>query len=138
MHKPLAQHHRHRLIWLISLALLCAACLPSWASLLRGAQGGGWIEVCSVTGSRWVASTPDAVPTATKGSPSPADEDAGMNGASCPYCLLQHHAWAPPPVPALHLQPLPRAQAALATFYASVPGWDLWPSAHPRAPPVHA
>lgn len=129
---------RTRLVWLISLAVLWAAWLPTWAPVLRGAMGSAsanWVEVCSITGSRWVAA--DASQTASKGA-QPGDDGTGMNGMTCPFCLLQHHAWAPPPVVALHLQPLSAPQAALAVFHASVPQWDLWPGAHPRAPPARA
>lgn len=130
---------RRRLIWLISLAVLWAAGWPALMPLLRGTQGGGgdWVEVCTVMGSRWVAADAGAS-TAIQGDRPTDDGGARMDGASCPCCLLQHQAWAPAPEVALHLQPLPRAQAALATFHASVPRWTLWPSAPPRAPPLHA
>lgn len=136
MQVPAPLPHRRKLIWWISLAVLWAAWLPSWAPVLRSALSDvpvNWMEVCSVTGSRWVVADTSA------GSASNDDNNGSMNGGmSCPFCLLQHHAWAPPPTVALHLLPLPRPQAALAVFHASVPRWALWPSAHPRAPPAQA
>lgn len=142
MHTLRAQHFRHRLIWLVGLAVLWSAWLPVWAPVLRGAWGqasADWVEVCSATGSRWVA-VDGTAPVASRGM-QPGDDGSGMNGGmSCPFCLLQHHhhAWAPPPVVALHLQPLSRPPVTRVTFHAPGPQWDRWPGAHPRAPPAQA
>jgi hypothetical protein len=94
--------------FLLSLALVAAGLLsiaPSIFRFLAAQDHGGWTELCSGSGLKWVhlasgdiASTPDV----------PHRHD----GADCDYCLLLGHANTPPPM--LAATPLlPTRQAPL-------------------------
>jgi hypothetical protein len=100
------------------------ALAPGLSHALAYASGkSGWIEICTNSGSKWIAA--DASQSSK----------AGMGQAPCPYCSQASHA---PVVPTSSLSWLPPAlQSFLVSFIpqpflASV----TWLSARARAPPL--
>jgi len=77
----------------VLLALLLATLAPSVAHALRHLRGESmpWSQLCSATGSKRVVFDWQA-----DGQPSPRVHAFEQ----CPSCVLQHGAWAPPPVAA--------------------------------------
>lgn len=128
-------HHRMRApgAWLAILALVAAALLPTLSRARTAAVApwaGGWVEVCSAQGTRFVAA----------GSPAEDPHDAADRLAHC----LAHCASlaADPPLPAGETPA--RAPAAPDASGPAAPAADRpppgappHPRARPRAPPPH-
>lgn len=82
--------HR-RLAWLALAAMVFGALAPSVSKLLTASSGVIWVEVCSASGTRWVA---------LGGSDTPRDDAPTASDQHCGYCVLQQHSPALP-VPAV-------------------------------------
>lgn len=118
------KHRAHRRLasWIAALAVLVAALAPA----LSHAMGSGWVEVCTVQGSKWVQV--DDGGDAGQTAPAHAFEH-------CPYCSLHVPALAVPPVSRqLPLVLAPTDEFPLA-FLAAPRTLHAWVSAQPRAPP---
>ena len=123
--------HRLFLVWFTAGALLLGAFVSSIVPALHGAGGDGWVQVCTLTGSKWVNAQ---ATTADPASPASQQGAAGH----CPWCSLQ--------VPSLELPRLAGAALALpnsdpavgraeSTPPSETRAWVLAPS---RAPPLHS
>lgn len=106
------------------------ALAPTLSHLWAAASGNAWSEVCSASGSRWVAS---AGAQFEGGGTDP--QSAAL--AHCPLCVLGAML-GPPPVPRAAL---PRFDTAARLPAPPAPALTLrhaWPHAQPRAPPAQA
>lgn len=106
------------------------ALAPTLSHLWAAASGNAWSEVCSASGSRWVAS---AGAQFEGGGTDP--QSAVL--AHCPLCVLGAML-GPPPVPRATL---PRFDTAARLPAPPAPALTLrhaWPHAQPRAPPAQA
>ena len=112
------------------IAFLVGSLLPSLSQALQTREGGGWTEVCTALGSKWVHES-DGVPSDSK----PTNLQSLEH---CPYCALHANALALPPsewacpVDAAVGHEVPgRVLAAARARHA-------WAGALPRAPPLTA
>ncbi len=111
---------------------LLGALLSAVAPALRGAGNDAWVEVCTLSGSKWVNA--DAADAGT-GSHVPPH---GGNSGHCPWCSLQSPAPGPTGDTSAST-PLLRAEPHVPLVDALPPhqvrAWALAPS---RAPPLHS
>ncbi|MEQ1804624.1 MAG: DUF2946 domain-containing protein [Burkholderiaceae bacterium] len=125
--------HRPFLAWFTASVLLLGAFVSAVVPALRGAGDDGWVQVCTLWGSKWVSAR-----ATTANAASPASQQ-GDHGGHCPWCSLQ--------VPSLELPPsgsaalaLPSGDPAIRRAESALPphqvrAWALAPS---RAPPLHS
>ena len=113
--------------WLALVAMLGFALLPTVSRAMAFGLGGGWTEVCTPQGMRWVSIEADRSGDSL---PAPAASDA------CALCSLASDGAAPLPaaMPALVL-PLHRADPP-ALFLQAAVTLHAWRSAQPRGPPA--
>jgi hypothetical protein len=116
--------HAAALAW---LALFALTLLPSLTRVANAATQGGWVEVCSAQGMRWVA------PDGTLSERGPAGQSAS-HGEHCPLC--GSGAIASPT--AVVVPALPRFKDVfIAPLFLHAPRpLFAWSSAQPRAPPL--
>jgi hypothetical protein len=129
----MSRHLRHALTWTAALAVLLAALAPAVSQwlLAQHSPGVNWVEVCSASGTRWVAV-----------GEAPADGDsggAGLHGQShCPACVLQHLDMDLPPQPAV-VAVLPLGPHSVPHLFLHAPRTlAVWDHAQARAPPRQA
>lgn len=106
------------------------ALAPTLSHLWAAAGGNAWSEVCSASGSRWVASA------GAQFEGGGTDPQSAVR-AHCPLCVLGAML-GPPPVPRAAL---PRFDTAARLPAPPAPALTLrhaWPHAQPRAPPAQA
>lgn len=119
--------------WMACCAVLLAALAPAVSQALVFASGdsAAWAEICSTAGLKRV----QVAQGAEQSEPAaPADAMADH----CPYCTLQSHAMAPPPVPASIASLPPLSFEAPLLFLTAPRTLFAWAAAQPRAPPQHA
>jgi len=87
MKQPLGARLHRRLAWLALCAMVFAALAPSVSKLLTASSGVTWVEVCSASGTRWVA---------LGGVDSQRDDAPTASDKHCGYCVLQQHSPALP------------------------------------------
>jgi hypothetical protein len=108
-----------------SLAIVWAALAPTLTMAIQGSGSNGWVELCTVLGSRWVK---------TSGSDAGAPLPAAHVAEHCPYCSLQASGFGPTPgtngLPLLVLA----FEVPQPPKYASRT-WPAWRLAQPRGPP---
>ncbi len=114
--------HRRIASWIAAFAVLLAALAPA----LSHAMGSGWVEVCTVQGSKWVQV--DAGGDAGQTDPAHAFEH-------CPYCSLHVPALAVPPVPPQPPLVLAPTDEFPLAFLAAPRTLHAWVNAQSRAPP---
>ena len=128
---------RRMLAWCLVLVCLFAALWPAWSHAVsaRVADGAGWVQVCTTSGTAWVQ-VGDAPSAAPQDAP-----DTGLSGhVNCPWCQLHSAPWALPPAPVLGHVP-PALAAAGVWPQAGWPApWPLhaWSACRSRAPPAAA
>lgn len=109
------------------LAVFALTLLPSLTRVVNAATQGGWVEVCSAQGMRWVA------PDGTVSERGPAGQIAA-HGEHCPLCGAG--AAAPPIAAAASALP-PLGETFVAPLFLHAPRpLFAWSSAQPRAPPL--
>jgi hypothetical protein len=129
----------HRLAaWLAFIAMAMSALAPTVSHALRSIAGAGlgsgapgWVEVCTLAGSKWVKLDAAADPAQQ-----PAAPQAAHTVEHCPYCAL--HAGLPvwPAAEAVRWWAPPVAAAPPALGDAPPPsGPPLWRTTPPRGPP---
>lgn len=121
---PAHRPSRHRLAWLLVVALLVATIAP-WTMAARAAAAGapGLHDLCLTDGST---------------APASPDAPAGPGGGGhCPLCVLHATPGAPPPAstPVLRVPPAAAARATAETVPPARGTVVPWGSAPPRAPP---
>ena len=86
-------------VWLAVLIAVFGALAPTLSHALVWSQGGreAWTEVCSSTGTSWVA-TPISIST-----DSPDGPESAFSLDDCPFCLLSSDRVTPAPHASLHL-----------------------------------
>lgn len=109
--------------------MVSVALAPTLSHLLAAASGNGWSEVCTASGSRWVAAGGQS-----EGDPAPGKRLASQ--AHCPLCMLGAALGQPPAYVAALLRmesvsPLPSLPTVPTLLLA-------WSHAQPRAPPAQA
>ncbi len=112
------------LAWLAVFALLL---LPSLARVVNAATHGGWVEICSAQGMRWVA------PDGTLSERGPGGQSAS-HGEHCPLC--GGAAGAVPPAAATLTLAVRQAHFVAPLFLHAPRPLFAWSSAQPRAPPL--
>jgi len=122
------------MVWLAVLVAVFGALAPTLSHALVWSQGGtsAWTEVCTSTGTRWIA-TPTSPPISAD---SPDGPESAFFLDHCPFCLLSADRAAPPPHPWVHLfavsgeyeEPTIRQAFFFFTYFALVPP--------PRGPPA--
>jgi Protein of unknown function (DUF2946) len=110
------------------LAVFALALLPSLTRVVNAAVGGGWVEVCTAQGMRWVA------PDGTLSERGPAGQSASNSG-HCPLCAGGAAA-APPVADATLALPQQRDTFVAPLFLQAPTRLFAWSSAQPRAPPL--
>lgn len=119
--------------WIACLAILMAALAPSISHALVAVKGAnsGWVEVCSVAGTKLAK-------LADSNNPASSPAEKAMHSEHCPYCFTHAVSLALLPSPAL-IFPLVNASFPLPSlFYQSSSPLFAWASAQPRAPPAIA
>lgn len=119
--------HRRLTTWLAALAILFAALAPSLSHALASASGSDWIEVCTIQGSKWIATGEDG---SERGPASAHVLD------HCPYCSVHAPTLGLPPANDSVQPPSRRAHEVPLAFLAAPRTLHAWVSAQPRAPPV--
>jgi|JRYI01.1.fsa_nt_gb hypothetical protein len=126
---------RQRLFaWLAAFAMMLGALAPA-ASRVMASEGGGWIELCSASGTHRVLL--DAATYAAYAEPG-SEGDSGQRETgleACPYCLAHAGSVGLPPQPALTLAPPRRGEHFPLLFYRAPQPLFAWTAARPRAPP---
>lgn len=97
-------------IWLVALATLVSACMPTLALAWGGhSQSAHWVAVCSAQGVKWVA-------IAAEAAPAEGSDEGEQAIVHCPWCLSHAPALAAPPaanvvsaLPPATVQPVPAA-----------------------------
>lgn len=120
---------RRRAAWIALVAVLAFALLPTLSRAMAVAAGGGWTEVCTPQGMKWVSlDAAAAEDTAPVGAPASLDH--------CALCGLSAEAAAP--LPATAPPPLlPLRGAAPPSLFLQAPATlHAWRSAQPRGPPA--
>lgn len=75
---PLLQRFQSRTAWLMLCVMLLGAAAPAISRMADVLKGRIWVEVCSSTGSKWVAmDTGEELPS------------RGGHDAHCAFCVLQ-------------------------------------------------
>ncbi|MFZ2989287.1 DUF2946 family protein, partial [Ideonella sp.] len=129
----ISRMHRDRSLrllttWLAALAMLLAAVAPAISHAWSPASGADWREVCSASGTLWLAAADD-------GSDPQSAPRPGHALDHCPCCALHAELAVLPASPVL------QAVSATAQPWASAvppsphPTAPAWLSAQPRAPP---
>ncbi len=129
-------HPRRLTLWIACFAVLMASLAPAISHAMRaisGDAGSGWVEVCTLAGSKWVRADDASAPS---GSSAPAKTLAVEH---CPYCALHAASLAlPPGAPQPWLAALPLRFAAPAGVLAAPRDGLTWRIAQPRGPPFTA
>ncbi len=111
---------------------LLGALLTAVAPALRGAGKDAWVEVCTLSGSKWVSA--DAADSGT-GSHLPPH---GSSSGHCPWCSLHSPALGPTGGTSAST-PLPHAEPRVPPVDVLAPHQiRAWALASSRAPPRHA
>jgi Protein of unknown function (DUF2946) len=128
----------HRLAaWIACIAMAMSALAPTVSHALRsivgagvGSSAPGWVEVCTLAGSKWVKLDAAADPARQPSAP-----QAAHTVEHCPYCAL--HAGLPVwPVAEAVRSWAPVAAAPPALGDAPPPSAPpLWRTTPPRGPP---
>ncbi len=124
-------NHRRVSIWLAIWALLFAALAPTLSHAVRAATpDAGWVEVCTVAGSKWVQLSQSADDA---GAP---DSDPGLHALEhCPACSAYTPAPGLPPSDYATLLQLSLGDALPSLFLQAPHTLFAWASAQPRGPP---
>jgi len=87
-------------VWLAVLIAVFGALAPTLSHALAWSRGGNlaWTEVCTSTGSSWVAT-----PTPINSTDSHDGQESAFSLDDCPFCLLSSDRVAPAPDASLHL-----------------------------------
>lgn len=124
---PLTAPLRRAAAWIALVAMLAFALLPTLSRAM--ATAGGWAEVCTPTGMKWVSVAPDG------GAP---DAPMAVSLDHCALCSLATEGAAPlPAAPVLPLAVAPGSEAPQAWLHAACTA-HAWRSAQPRGPPAAA
>ncbi len=118
--------HGRLTTWIAALAILLASLAPSLSHALASASGAGWIEICTVQGSKWISADQAGSERA------PASAHVADH---CPYCSLHTPALGLPPADTSTGQPPSLAHEVPLAFLAAPRTLHAWVSAQPRAPP---
>lgn len=115
------------------LAMLMASLAPT-LSRLAAAMGTdsavSWVEVCTASGSQWVA-----VPANAPSHPAGEGSAPAVHSEHCPFCLLSMDRWGPPTESSRHLFADAVGFRVLPVTQALFFGLELFTEAQPRAPP---
>lgn len=124
----------HRLVWIVSIAILLSALLPLLSHLALPRDAAVWTEVCTVTGARFVRL--DMSPTKAYVPASKPDKDPMASMMErCAYCAIHSGAPALPPAPLVwRLNESLRFERP-ELFYLAPRPLFAWTSALARAPP---
>jgi hypothetical protein len=126
-----------RLAWLVALAILLAAMLPSLSHAVLAKQGATFAEICSATGAKVVLIEPGIEAAADTGAGS--RDHAPMKAAmACPYCAIHHGAPALPPAGVQWTPPDALRFEQPRLFLSSPRPLFAWTPVLARAPPVLA
>lgn len=135
---PAVNFFRHRLRWLLRIALIAAlglALVPTLSRLMIPATGSGpWSEICSTAGARWLAQA--STPSDTPDSAPASGQSRSAHMEHCPLCAHVNPVLGPPPVQ-LALVPLAEGADHLPALYSQAPRpLYAWAPVQARAPPV--
>jgi hypothetical protein len=120
-------------VWFAVCIFTLSAWMPALSSWVASWHArASWVQVCSVTGAKWVQANAGSAQPAEGG---PAHELQGS--AHCPFCLLQDHTPVLPPS-------LPAQAAVVAHTAVLIPPLLLhaprplhaWSPLSARAPPL--
>ncbi len=112
------------------MALLFAALAPSITAAMTAANGGGWAEICTVSGAKRVKVIDGEM--FKSGSPM----QKAMHLEHCPFCLTQGPTFALPSGTGLTLALFDIAEVYPLLFFQSPRPLAIWVAAQPRAPPT--
>lgn len=116
--------HRTGSLWLVIMTMLLAALAPSWVQAMMASDQ--WVEVCSASGSKWVALDADA-------NDDGAPTSSGMG--HCPLCTLDQPKLDWPSTPNLTV-PRPAAPTEIPELFLAAPyRLFAWSTADARGPP---
>ncbi|MFA9218503.1 MAG: DUF2946 domain-containing protein, partial [Sphingomonadaceae bacterium] len=102
-----SSYRRRFTLWIAALAILFSALAPSIShALALGERGSSWLEVCTATGTKLVASA--------DGTQQPVKDSLQHTLEHCPYCATHGGSFA-------LLPPAPQE-------FAVIGGHDLYPS----------
>jgi hypothetical protein len=124
-------YHRASIIWIMAALVLFVALAPTISKVLasNGADArGGWIEVCSTSGTKFVQ---------VKESDSPTDESVNTQVVHCPFCL-PHYQFRTVPTLGITYFFFPPSRETAAYIPAPEPirAQTQWRPDRSRAPPV--
>lgn len=117
---------RNRILWIAMLAILFGSVAPSLSTFVGKAVGKVWVEICTSTGTKFVALDGDEAP----------ESGSLHTSVHCPYCRLQQDLPAIAHAPGVlvladgSVRRAPRPPALTPPLSAAV-----WPAHHSRAPP---
>lgn len=122
----------HRMTaWFAFCAILLASLAPSISHAVAAAKGipNGWMEICTVEGSKLVQMH--------DGAPSPsAPGEKSLHFEHCPFCLNHAVALGMPPSDTVALPAVTGTSVVPLLFYHSPRPLFVWTTAQPRAPPA--
>jgi hypothetical protein len=117
---------RHAAAWLALVAMLAFALAPTLSRAMASAGAGGWTEVCTAQGMKWVP-----VDAGADGRQAPA---ASLE--ACKLCSLAADGAAPLPVQAqVSVSPVLAGELPPAFLHVTCTP-HTWRTAQPRAPPA--
>ncbi|MFZ6653734.1 DUF2946 domain-containing protein [Undibacterium sp. TJN19] len=120
-------------VWLACLAILFNALAPSLSHALAMADNkSGWQEICSTTGSKFVAT--DQGKLISKTTKTPADK-VTHHLQHCPYCSSHAASFILPATDSMRFAIAGGQAVYPSLFYQSPSPLFSWSRANPRAPP---
>lgn len=135
-----AHSRNRRYAWLAALVMLLGALVPTMGrALAMGLRGQAWVEVCTSSGTRWVAAggaDTKEYSASSQGRTSDSQGGGLLHADHCPCCCPYAGSAGLPafgiqtPILSLASERLP------ALFLASPRALFAWSSAQPRAPPL--
>jgi Protein of unknown function (DUF2946) len=115
--------------WLVAFAMLLISLSPAITLALQGSSNGGWLEVCTTVGAKWISLSGD---DSGRELPTLPAQRHGIE--YCPYCSWHVDALTPPPAPNLPVLIAPPSDVP-HLFFAAPRTPHAWLAAQPRAPP---
>jgi hypothetical protein len=135
----LFRRNRRLISWLASMAIVLNALAPAVSHAMASIQGQSapWMEICSVSGTKFVPMAFDLSPShaTDQADSSKTGDSQPMSMQHCPYCLAQAGNMAVLTDYGFELAQTDLSYSLPALFYQSHHPLFVWAASSPRAPP---
>lgn len=125
---------RYFAAWIACIAMLFATLAPSIAQGMSGGPGDTWVEICSISGLKFVKVTTDAQVGVVSHH---SKFDLG-HVEHCPLCGTHAGSFALPPTAGFSIPLIETQETHPFLFFQSPHPLAIWTVAQSRAPPSHS